>query len=538
MRKFYSPLLVFAICCFWSLQALPAKAACNAGFQFTMGNCPTIMFFDASTSTSGAVTAWSWSFGDGGTSTLQNPSHTYTANGVYTVCLTITTQFGCGSQYCAVVTINCIQPSCQAGFTVNTSGCPQILFTDTSTPNGGISSWSWTFGDGGTSTSQNPAHTYLINGNYAVCLTITTPNQCTSTFCDTITINCNPTVSCQSNFTYTLGNCPTIGFFDGSNSTAGTINSWAWNFGDGSTSTLQNPSHTYTANGTYVVCLAIGTTQGCTNTYCDTLVINCIQPGNCQAYYQSTMPQCPTVMFFDASTSTAGAIVTWSWTFGDGTTSSLQNPSHTYTANGNYQVCLVIATANGCTNTYCDSININCIQPGQCQAAFTYTWTPNLVVYFTDQSTAGLDSVVSWFWTFGDGGTSTLQNPMHVYSTAGSYVVCLAIATANGCASTTCDTIQVGVNAAQDPMGQVGGMVAAPNPFAERFEVRYVLMEGMEVELSVYDCQGRKVAVWWQGERMAGEHVVDVDATGWAQGLYFLRLNGPGGSRSIPVMHR
>ncbi|HEX2900510.1 MAG TPA: PKD domain-containing protein, partial [Bacteroidia bacterium] len=214
MQKIYASLLVLAVFCLLGLP-FQSKAACNAAFQSTMPNCPTVQFFDASTSNSGVITQWNWTFGDGGTSTQQNPTHTYTANGTYNVCLLIITQFGCGSQFCQTITINCVQPpQCQAAFSANLSGCPQILFTDLSTPSNGISSWSWSFGDGGTSTAQNPAHTYLTNGNYVVCLTIATPNQCTSTFCDTISITCNQPPQCQAAFSANLSGCPQILFTD------------------------------------------------------------------------------------------------------------------------------------------------------------------------------------------------------------------------------------------------------------------------------------------------------------------------------------
>ena len=120
-----------------------------------------------------------------------------------------------------------------------------------------------------------------MNGTYVVCLSITTTDNCTSTYCDTVPVNCIQPVTCQAAYQYTLGNCPNVSFFDGSSSSPGTISSWSWDFGDGSTtSSLQNPSHTYSANGTYVVCLSITTTDNCTSTYCDTVPISCIQtPG-------------------------------------------------------------------------------------------------------------------------------------------------------------------------------------------------------------------------------------------------------------------
>ncbi|PHR26439.1 MAG: hypothetical protein COA38_14755, partial [Fluviicola sp.] len=150
-------------------------------------------------------------------------------------------------------------------------------------------------------------------------------------------------------------------FFDASTSSPGTITDWSYDFGDGGTSSLQNSTHTYSANGTYAVCLTIVTSDSCTSTYCDTIVVNCLQQSTCDAFFQYTLGACPTVLFFDASTSSPGTITDWSYDFGDGGTSSLQNSTHTYTANGTYVACLTIVTSDSCTSTYCDTIQISCI---------------------------------------------------------------------------------------------------------------------------------------------------------------------------------
>ncbi len=168
---------------------------------------------------------------------------------------------------------------------------------------------------------------------------------------------------CQAFYQYTLGLCPEIMFFDGSQvDPADQIGGYLWSFGDGSTSTDQNPVHVYTANGLYPVCLTIQTVMGCVSEYCDTIDISCIQQPQCQAMFQVTMGNgCSDLMFFDGSSVDSGdAVNSWSWTFGDGSTSSDQNPNHTYTSDGGYEVCLSIATDQGCSSTYCDSVFIDC----------------------------------------------------------------------------------------------------------------------------------------------------------------------------------
>ncbi len=149
----------------WSMVP---PAAPTADFSFANGANGLVNFTDLS---DGYPTQWAWAFGDGGTSTSQNPSHTYTANGTYTVCLTATNAGGSSTQVCKQVTVSNIPVTPVANFSwANPSG-GLVNFTDqsTNTP----TQWAWTFGDGGTSTAQNPNHVYSANNTYNVCLTAT-----------------------------------------------------------------------------------------------------------------------------------------------------------------------------------------------------------------------------------------------------------------------------------------------------------------------------------------------------------------------------
>jgi PKD repeat protein len=150
-----------------SYSLIPPNAPV-ANFGFTIGNGGSVAFTDSSDN---YPTSWAWTFGDGGTSTQQNPNHTYTANDTYTVCLIATNAGGSSAQVCKQVVINNIAVTPVANFSwVNPSG-GLVNFTDlsTNTP----TSWAWTFGDGGNSTAQNPNHVYAANNTYNVCLTAT-----------------------------------------------------------------------------------------------------------------------------------------------------------------------------------------------------------------------------------------------------------------------------------------------------------------------------------------------------------------------------
>jgi PKD repeat protein len=209
-----------------------------------------ISFTDES---SNVPTEWEWDFGDGNTSTQQNPVHLYATPGTYNVCLTVANTAG-SDQICQDVGVD-IQPS--AAFSFQDQGAGEILFTDEST--GAPTSWSWDFGDGGTSTEQNPTYTYSVPGDYTVCLTVTNASGMDEV-CETVTISLAPVAL----FMFEPQGGGTYQFTDES---LNNPTSWSWDFGDGNTSTEQNPEHTYNVVGEYQACLmvanAIGSSQAC-----------------------------------------------------------------------------------------------------------------------------------------------------------------------------------------------------------------------------------------------------------------------------------
>ena len=217
--------------------------------NFTATTTPDVAAPVQFTDNSYAPDSWYWDFGDGTTSTLQNPSHTYTAPGTYTVTLTVTNAFGNNTMEQNITKI--IPPTPVANFTSNvTSGISPLTvqFYDNSTNN--PLTWYWDFGDGTNSTQQNPTHSYTTPGNYNVSLTVTNgggSNNLTET--NYITVYYPPPIASFTANT-TTGIAPVVVNF--TDTSTGNITSYYWNFGDGTNSTLQNPSHIYTP-GTYTV---------------------------------------------------------------------------------------------------------------------------------------------------------------------------------------------------------------------------------------------------------------------------------------------
>jgi PKD repeat protein len=303
-----------------------------------------------------------------------------------------------------------------AAFT-NSTGSTTINFTNTST--GSITTYAWTFGDGGTSTAASPTHVYATPGIYNVCLIVNNGCGRSDTTCTPVEAGCVPlNAGISPNFTNLSGT------FTGTS--PGIPTSWAWTFGDGGTSNVQNPTHTYAAAGTYNVCLIV--TSGCTaDTTCNPITVSCV-------VLNPNIASSSTQLTANFNGSSSGTPTSWAWTFGDGGTSGIQNPSHTYPAAGSYNVCLIVG--DGCSfDTTCNNVNITCavLNPNFSNSA------TNLVAAFTGSSSG---TITTWAWTFGDGGTSNVQNPSHTYAAAGSYNVCLIVG--DGCSfDTTCNNVNV-----------------------------------------------------------------------------------------------
>lgn len=279
--------------------------------------------------------------------------------------------------------------------------------------------------------------TYDCNSNVVqAMLTFTNPNQ--SLTHDFLICTVQP-VSCTAEFTYSVdpGNPLLVNFTDQS---TGNINSWMWNFGDGQTSTLQNPSHQYAQQGTYTVTLLVqGADSNCYGTHSENITLM-VSPEPCEASFYA-LPDSNSVSTYSFIDQSTGNIVSWYWNFGDGQTSTLQNPVHTYSAPGWYNVCLTIQGADSlCFDTMCDTLYV--AGGGGCEAGFTYipdSLPGTYAVQFLDQS-AG--TPVSWYWNFGDSTISTEQNPYHIFRSEGTYHVCLTIE-CQGTTSTWCDDITV-----------------------------------------------------------------------------------------------
>ncbi len=451
---------------------------CKAYFEMLYPDCYSndladcltgeVAFLDKST---GNIKKWAWDFGDSTSSREQHPVHIYTHEGKYPVCLTIETVNGCIDTYYDTAYIRL--PRCKADFSWQPLRCYDAFtrcerayqFTDGST--GDVEEWYWNFGDGDTSTLQNPIHIYGRDGNYVVSLAIRTSFGCADAKYDTLVAG-DPNARCKADLTWEevypvncidSTNCITpYHFIQFTDKSRGQISDWHWHFGDGDSSSLQDPLHIYAHNGRFVVSLTVTSYTGCSDTEVDTIILgdtlceDCIASFSWNEVYPNAdctrkSTDCITPYYYIQFTDeSAGYVKEWLWNFGDGKTSEEQSPLHEYLFAGTYQVCLTVICNNWCYGWVCKTIAVGDTIPGDCYAGFTVSdlnicevACPNCsCVQFQDKSSW---NAVQWHWDFGDGDTSSLQNPFHIYSVPPGdsvFNVCLAIKTSDNCYDTLC----------------------------------------------------------------------------------------------------
>ncbi|MCB0841641.1 MAG: PKD domain-containing protein [Bacteroidetes bacterium] len=415
---------------------------CSNSFYYIPGGGTTIDFYS---SVSGqAPYTFSWDFGDGSSATTGTPSHTYNAPGTYNVCLITTDNTGCSDTTCQSVMV-AVTPPCNAQFVTFPLGSSQFEFFPDTIVNANADFF-WDFGDGNTSNAMIPNHTYSSQGLYIVCLTVVDSNaNCVDIFCDSVVVGQNPPPPvCQASFNPIYVQTNT--YYFANNSSGGGASSplnYLWDFGDGSTSTATNPTHTYAANGTYTVCLTITNNQfNCFDTTCAVITVSG-SGGGCAAFFNYT-PNGGTSFSFFADSTFNGPLASYHWDFGDNNFGSGLDTAHTYNSPGMYLVCLTVIDSNSnCIDTYCDSIIVG-NSGGQCQAGFNAISQGGLSIFFQNTSVASTPLFpLTSQWSFGDGTGSNQANPVHTYASAGTYTVCLIITDAAGCTDSICVPLTV-----------------------------------------------------------------------------------------------
>jgi gliding motility-associated-like protein len=406
----------------------------TASFTTSTNGCVLPVGVTFNNTSSGGAT-YAWDFGNGQTSTLQNPAAVnYATAGTYNVSLIVTNSFGCKD----TVTQALVVSNFQAGITAPATACVgvPVAINDNSTV--GANAWSWTFtgGSPASSSSQNNSVTYATAGTYTISLTAqNTGSGCSGTTSQQITILPSPVPAFTG--VPTTGCAPQSVVFT-NNSPAGS--NFVWTFGDGGTFNGQNPpAHVYAANGSYSVTLSMTGANGCTGTLTQNSYINLTPPS--ATFTADVVNGCdPLAVQFTSTSSSSNPIVSWVWTFGDGTTFNGQNPPvHNYGV-GVYDVSLVITTQSGCVGS--DTI-AEYIQVGHIDAVnFSIDQSPECAkksIDFTNLSVINAPhdpNEVTYAWDFGDGGTASTENPSYSYPNDTGYFDVQLIVNFRGCLDT------------------------------------------------------------------------------------------------------
>ena len=477
-----------------------ASFTVNQSAQCLVGN--TFQFANTSTISQGTAT-YTWYYGDGSFQLSTNGSHSYANAGAYSVKLVATSNYGCVDSVRTNISVN-LPPV--AAFTSNAnSQClngNQFFFTNGSSSPNSPMTYRWEFGDGSTSTQINASYQYVQHGTFPVKLVTTSQAGCKDSVTQNITVHPKPIIA------FTVNNnqqCQTGNFFQYTNNSTvatGTMSHF-WTFGDGVSSGVYSPSHSYINPGVYTVKLLEISDKGCK----DSLIVSArVDPSPVALFTVNKTIDCfaEHQFVFTNTTSLSSGTFTSQWDFGDGVgTSTAVNPTYRYQQPGTYRVTLTTRTNSNCTATYslnlflnatptgsilpvtdtviCEgsfielratpstfyqwyrngvmisgatSVTYNATEPGvyhvvfrntaNCSSVSTnvvtltkvYQPTPDfrydrscaeLATTFTNTSDVSASLPVTYNWNFGDGGTSTVFSPSHIYDTVGTFMVKLIV---------------------------------------------------------------------------------------------------------------
>ncbi len=414
------------------------STATSSGSIATTGVAPfTVTFQDTSVSAT-SITSWFWNFGDGTTSTAQNPSHTYSTAGTYTVTLEVGNSSGVDTvTYSNVITVTAPAPAAPvANFTTSvTSGVFPLPVQFTNTSTGTITSYLWNFGDGSTSTSASPSHTYTTAGTYTASLKVTNSGGSNSKTA-TITVSSPPPVISLT-ATPTSGNYPLTVQFTAS-ATGGAVKTWAWAFGDGATSSSATGSHTYTTAGSFTATVT-ATGAGTPVTKSVTITVTAPPPPVTAKITATPVSGTAPLAVNFSGTGSTGTIASYAWNFGDGNTSTGSTVSHTYTTVGAFTATLTVTGSAGNTNSTTQRITTTAPPVSANITATPVSGTAPLAVSFSGTNSTG--TISSYAWNFGDGNTSTGLTVSHTYTTVGTFTATLKVTGTLGATSSATTTI-------------------------------------------------------------------------------------------------
>lgn len=294
-----------------------------------------------------------------------------------------------------------------------------------SDPDGSIVSYAWNFGDGHTATGAAATHNYADAGTFTVTLTVTDNRGGTATTAQQVTTQ-RPNQAPTAAIDHTITDLSVA--FDGTRSTDpdGTIASYDWSFGDGSTGTGTTASHKYAKTGTFTVRLTVTDNRGATAS--SEVEVSVVKPNDAPTAAFSWSAD-ERVASFDASASndSDGTIAAYAWTFGDGGVGTGATPSHRYETDGRFDVTLTVTDDKGATTQLTKTIDV-ALRPNVAPKARASAEMDHLKASVSGADSADSDgSIASYTWDFGDGKTGVGATTTHTYARAGTYTITLVV---------------------------------------------------------------------------------------------------------------
>lgn len=366
------------------------------------------------------------------------------------------------------------------------------------------------FGDGETyQTSDFEAvnHTYEETGTYQVTLEVDSENGCHSSYQQTVTVN----EAVEADFeTEEEERCAEQAFNFENHSDAGDEPSYEWNFGDGNSSTDENPEHAFEESGEYEVTLVATSEEGCRDTASKSLNV---EPAPQEPVFNTDLHCVGEAVNF----STERDYASFDWEFGDGNSSEQAQPEHTYDEANTYEVELTVTNAEGCENHSSSEIEIAPLPDSD----FDFEMTGMEVAF-----TPAAEDLDSYNWDFGDNQTSDEEAPVHTYDEEGFFEVTLETTSEEGCQSTSTQEIEVFSSNLLSGNDGENSLNIYPNPSSGEFTVELTQENSGDVEISLIDGMGNEIQVIASEFKGSGNHEfsADINASELPAGSYFVQI--------------
>lgn len=460
--------------------------------------------------TSGNTNNYEWDFGDTDTSGRANPTHLYDTSGQFMVQLIATAPKGCSDTVQKSIEV---QPSPSGDFTFSNS-CSNldVEFIDQSSFAGMDKNltYNWDFGDGNTAMGDNPIHNYSNAMKFTVELTVKdTSTQCFDTISRNVNVEAQPSVDFNANEAC-FGDSTSFQYTGDPG--ASNID---WSYGNNqSIGSTQNTKYFFSEVGDYQVTLSGSFNNGaCTSDTTKTVTVN---PKPEAGFTKEGTCVGESIDFTD-TTNFQGSQnnLQRKWYFGNGDSSTGQNPSKTYSSSGQFSVTLVVSSGQGCKDTAAKSVTI----AAKPTSDFTVQDRGSGVYAFSPQDS----SYQSYEWDFGDGNTETGQNVTHEYQSNGNFTVNLKVESSNGCTSQSSNDVTIELSGiAKDKTGR--SFEVYPNPFDGSTRINYTLQKPGKVQFLIHNAKGKKVMEHSIRHSKEGDYSLPFEPANNSGGVYFIQM--------------